>query len=81
MSFEADFKFNVTHNKQVKHNFSKRQRSLCAQLRSGTLAERPTGLMPEEDGLMNKNDIHFMFCCTAYDDIRDVLFSQMFFHL
>lgn len=33
--------------------------------------------MPEEDGLMNENEIHFMFSCTAYDNIRDILFSQM----
>ena len=66
----------------------KAQRSLCAQLRSGTLPlALETGRFngtPEEQRLCLlcplgeiENELHFMFHCPLYDLPRDVLFTKM----
>ncbi len=72
----------------VKYNLTRRQRSLCAQLRSGTLPiALETGRFnatPEEDRVCLlcdlggiENEIYFLFHCPIYDGIRSVLFSKM----
>ena len=50
----------------MEYNLNKRQRSLCAQIRSGTL---PLAL---ETGRFNANTFTFLFYCTKYDDIREM---------
>ncbi len=72
----------------VKYSLTRRQRSLCAQLCSGTLLiALETGRFnatPEEDRVCLlcdlggiENEIYFLFHCPVYDGIRSVLFSKM----
>ena len=72
----------------VMQNVSKSQRSLCAQLHSGTLPlALETGRFigtPEEDRICLlcdleeiESEIHFLFYCPLYDAIRHQLFSKM----
>ena len=72
----------------VKYNLSRRQRSLCAQIRSGTLPlALETGRfnsIPEEErnclfcelGEI-ENELHFLFYCPKYDGIREVFINKM----
>ena len=70
----------------VNYNLNKRQRSLCAQLRTGTLPlALETGRFsntPEEGRICLlcklsevENEVHFLFYCDLYDDLR-VIFMQ-----
>ena len=72
----------------VTQNLSKGQRSFCAQLHSGTLPlALETGRFigtPEEDRICCvcdleeiENEIHFLFYCPLYDELRHLLFSRM----
>ena len=72
----------------MKYNLNKGQRSLCAQLRTGTLPLAiETGRFnatPEEERLCLlcelgeiENEVHFLFYCPTYEDLRDVLFTKM----
>ena len=72
----------------VKYNLSKRQRSLCAQIRSGTLPlALETGRFnatPEEERYCMfcelgeiENEVHFLFYCPKYTDIREVFVNKM----
>ena len=70
-------------------NLTRSQRSVCAQIRSGTLPLAiETGRFygtPEEDRLCLlcdlgevENEIHFVFHCPMYDDLRHDLFEKVF---
>lgn len=71
----------------VKYNLNKGQISLCAQLRTGRLPlATETGRFnatPEEERLLLcelgelENEVHFLFYCPTYEDLRDVLFTKM----
>lgn len=72
----------------VKYNLSRRQRSLSAQLCSGTLPLAvETGRfndISEEDRVCfvcnfgeTEKGIHFLFYCPSNDDLRDLLFRKM----
>ena len=72
----------------VTQNVSKSQRSFCAQLHSGTLPlALETGRFvgtPEEDRLCLlcdleeiENEVHFLFYCPLYDELRHRLFVKM----
>ena len=69
-------------------NVSKSQRSLCAQLHSGTLplaleTDRFIGISEEDrvcllcDLEEIESEVHFLFYCPLYDDVRHQLFSKM----
>lgn len=64
----------------VKYHLDKRQRSVCVQLCSGRFS-----VTPDEDGLSwlcepgaTENEVHLLFCCPVYDDVRDVRFIKMY---
>ena len=72
----------------MKYHLNKRQRSLCAQIRSGTLPlALETGRFnatPEEERYCLfceldeiENEVHFLFYCSKYDDIREILVNKM----
>ena len=72
----------------VEYNLNKRQRSLCAQIRSGTLPlALETGRFnatPEEQRYCLfcelgeiENEVHFLFYCPKYDDMREILVTKM----
>lgn len=73
----------------MQYNLCKRQRSPCAELRSGTfLLALETGrfnTFPEKDSLCLcelgdiENGIHLMFLlsCRLHEDLRGVLYSEM----
>ena len=80
--------FNYDPEPYVTHNVSKSQRSFCAQLHSGTLPlALETGRFigtPEEDRKCLvcdlgdiENEIHFLFYCPLYDELRHFLFCKM----
>lgn len=63
----------------VKYHLDKRQWSVCVQLRSGRFS-----VTLEEDGLSwfrepgaTENEVHLLFFCSVYDDVRDVRFIEM----
>ena len=74
----------------IKLNLQRRQRSLCAQLRAGTLAlaievGRYKGI-PEEQRLEQRvfcdlgvveNEFYFVFHCPLYNDLRNCLFEKI----
>lgn len=75
---------------QIKGDYylQRRQRSLCAQLRTGSLplaieVGRYKGI-PEEEGLcvfcdlgVVKDEFHFIFHCPSYSDLRNCLFEKI----
>ncbi len=72
----------------MQFNLNKGRRSLCAHLRLSTqLLALESGWFndtPEEDRLCLlsdvgeiENEVHFLFCCPVYDDLREILFTKM----
>ena len=82
------FKEDYITEPYVAFNLKRGQRSLCAQLRSGALplaveVGRYTGI-PEEQRLcvlcdlgVVEDEIHFVFHCPLYNDVRKYLFEKM----
>ncbi len=70
----------------VQFNVNKGQRSLCAQLRSGPFVSSGDHQVYGDarggqtlfcDVGKIENEVHFLFCCPAYDDLREILFTKM----
>ena len=81
-------KENYSPEPYVTKHLSRDQRSLCAQLHSGTLPLAiETGRFigtPEEDRLCSlcnlmevESEIHFLFHCSLYDELRGIFFQKM----